>query len=87
MTVVVPAYARNTKQNNEQTSRMAKAHHGNSTSCNRNSSTGSSTGIIEIGVYEVQDNHEVGDFVLHVFGFLNFHVHHCTARLNVYETG
>ena len=52
--------------------------------CNGNYYIGSSTGIIEKAVY---DNHEVGDFVLYVFGFLSFHVHHCTARLNVYGTG
>ena len=45
---------------------MAKAHHGNNTSRNGNYETWSSTGIVEIVVDEIEDDHEKENFVLHV---------------------
>ena len=63
---------------------MAKAHHGNNTSRNGNHETWSCTGIVEIAVDEIEDDHEKENFVLHVFGFQRFH---CTVRPDVYETG
>ncbi len=66
---------------------MAKAHRGNNTSCNGNYQTGSSTGIIEIAVDEVEDDHEVEDFVLHVFGFQKLYGHHMHGTAGCLQNG
>ena len=66
---------------------MAKAHRGNNTSCNGNYQTRSSTGIIEIAVDEVEDDHEVEDFVLHVFGFQKLYGHHMHGTAGCLRNG
>ena len=35
-----------------------------------------STGIVEIAVYEVEDDHQEEDIVLHAFGFRKAYVHY-----------